>query len=153
MKTLKVITALLLLSGLAINNLMGQKPIKNPPIVEEITLPFACLGIDLVGDLTFENISLNNHGQSRIYGEMTGTDGLTYYFDGIHNVAEKSNWDEWGEEAITTTWPGNYLISRDGKLIGVVYFTFHMTVNANGEFSVYRGDVYEYSCVGEGKIK
>ena len=153
MKTLKVITALLLLSGLAINTLIGQKPSKE--IVEvEITLPFACSGQDLVGMLTVERIFLHKHFQTRIYGTMIGTgDGLEYYFDGINNIADKGNWDEWGEEAITYTWPGNYHISRNGKLIGVVYFAFHMTVNANGEFSVYRGDVYEYSCVGEGKIK
>jgi hypothetical protein len=153
MKTLKVLLFLLIMSGLAGNYLDGQKPVKET-VEAYIVLPFACTDQDLEGILTVERIFLKNHFQTRIYGTMTGTsDGLEYYFDGINNIADKGNWDQWGEKAITYTWPGNYHISRDGKLIGVVYFAFHMTVNANGEWSVYRGDVYEYSCVGEGKIK
>ena len=153
MKTLKVFMVLLLLSGLVVNDLTGQKPVKENVNVE-ISIPFPCTDQDLVGILTVERTYFNYHFQTRIYGTMTGTsDGLEYYFDGINNISDKGNWDEWGEEGISYTWPGNYRISRDGKLLGVVYFAFHMTVNANGEVSVYRGDVYEFSCVGEGKIK
>jgi hypothetical protein len=119
-----------------------------------IILPFDCLHQDLVGTLNVERISFNNHFQTKVYGTMTGqSDGLEYYVELINNIADKANWEDWGQEAITQTWPGNYHISRDGKLIGVMYFAFHYTVNANGEWSSYRGDVYEYSCVGEGRIK
>jgi len=153
MKTLKVFVALMLLLGLAVNNLVGQKLTKEIVYVE-ITIPFACTDQDLIGILTVERIFFNQHFQTRIYGTMTGTsDGLEYYFEGINNISDKGNWDEWGQKGITYTWPGNYHITRDGKLLGVMYFAFHMTVNANGEMSVYRGDVYEYSCVGDGKIK
>lgn len=153
MKTLKVVAALLLLTGFATSNVIGQKPVKET-VEGFIEIPFDCVGQYLTGTLTIERIYLNNHLQVRIYGTMIGTpDGLEYYFDGINNISDKGNWDEYGLKGITYTWPGNYLISRNGKLLGVVYFAFHFTVNANGEWSVYRGDVYEYSCVGEGKIK
>lgn len=153
MKTLKFLAAMVLLQGLAISNLFGQKP---STVVSKvyITIPFACTNQDLAGTLTFERTTFNSHVQGRLYGPMIGqTDGLEYYFDGMNEQQDKGNWDEWGKEAITYTWPGNYHISRDGKLIGVVYFAYHMTVTANGEVSVYRGDVYLYSCVGEGRVK
>ena len=151
MKTLKIFASFLFLAGLSTGNLFGQEPSR---VVGEvyITIPFACTNQDLSGALTFERTTFNSHVQERFYGPMIGqTDGLKYYIDGINNIQDKGNWDEWGKEAITYTWPGNYHISRDGKLIGVVYFAFHMTVTANGEVSVYRGDLY--SCVGEGRVK
>jgi hypothetical protein len=153
MKTLKFLAVLILLPGLAISNLFGQKPVKKV-VQAYIDIPFACTNQDLAGTLTVEITYFNSHLQERLYGTMIGqTDGLEYYFDGINNIQDKGNWDEWGIKAITYTWPGNYHISRDGKLIGIVYFAYHITVNANGEVSVERGDVFLYSCVGEGRVK
>jgi hypothetical protein len=153
MKTLKILASILFLAGLSTGNLIGQEPVKKVFEVY-IDIPFACTNQNLAGTLTAEVTILNSHLQERLYGTMIGqTDGLKYYFDGINNIQDKGNWDEWGKEAITYTWPGNYHISRDGKLIGVVYFAYHITVTANGEVSVERGDVYLYSCVGEGRVK
>jgi hypothetical protein len=153
MKTLKILAILCIMLGFAYYDANGQKPTREVVQVS-ITIPFDCVGQDLEGILTVEITFFNLHYQNRIYGNMTGkSDGLEYYFEGINNIADKANWDEWGLKAITYTWPGNYHIYRNGKLLGVMYFAFHMTVNANGERAVYRGDVYEYSCVGEGKIK
>jgi len=153
MKALKIFVFLFILSGFVSNNVSGQKPSRDVVQVY-LEIPFDCIDQYLTGILTIERIFLNNHFQDRIYGTMTGaSDDLEYYVEMINNISEKGNWDEWGQKGITYTWPGNYHISRDGKLLGVMYFAFHMTVNANGEVSVYRGDVYEYSCVGIGKLK
>jgi len=153
MKALKILVFLFILSGFVSNNVSGQKPSRDVVQVY-LEIPFDCIDQYLTGILTIERIFLNNHFQDRIYGTMTGaSDDLEYYVEMINNISEKGNWDEWGQKGITYTWPGNYHISRDGKLLGVMYFAFHMTVNANGEVSVYRGDVYEYSCVGIGKLK
>jgi len=153
MKALKIFVFLFILSGFVSINVSGQKPSRDVVQVY-LEIPFDCIDQYLTGILTIERIFLNNHFQDRIYGTMTGaSDDLEYYVEMINNISEKGNWDEWGQKGITYTWPGNYHISRDGKLLGVMYFAFHMTVNANGEVSVYRGDVYEYSCVGIGKLK
>lgn len=153
MKTLKFGFALLILSGLAISNLFGQSPVRDI-LVKNIVVPFPCTDQILAGDLTIERTLFNNHVQTRIYGIMIGsTDGCEYFFDGINNISDKGNWDEFGQEAITYTWPGNYHIYKNGKLAGTVFFAFHYTVNANGVWSAYRGDVYEYTCVGAGRIK
>ncbi len=148
-----MVFCLLLVLGFASINVNCQQPVTD--VVEvEITLPFDCLHQDLVGTLTVERTFFNNHSQNRIYGTMTGqSDGLEYYVEMINNIAEKTNWEEWGQQAFPQTWPGNYHISRDGKLIGVMYFAYHYTYNANAVLSSLHGYVYEYSCVGEGKIK
>jgi hypothetical protein len=155
MKTLKFFVALLLILGFASNNANSQKPVREefPNYYE---LYFECLDLNLEGTLTVERTFMNNHRQVRIYGTMTGSDGLEYYMEIITSMTPDENnvrWDEWGQKAITFTWPGIYHLSRDGKLIAIIHFAFHYTVNANGEWTSYHGDVYECNFVGEGRFK
>ena len=155
MKTLRIISALLLLSGLAICNLFGQSPVRYVIVNPNITIPFPCTDQILKGDLTVEVTIYNNHRQSKISGIFTGqSDGLEYFLDGINNIASSDNWDEWGQKTITYTWPGNYHIYRNGRLIGTVFFASHLTVKPNGEAVVdWKHDEYYYTCVGSGRIK
>jgi hypothetical protein len=156
MKTLKFFVALLLVLGFAFNNANSQNPVRE---VFDLyyELPFDCMGQTLTGTLTVERTFMNNHRQVKIYGTLTGTsDGLEYYAEIIAGQTPDENnvrWDEWGQKAITLTWPGIYHISRDGKLIAIIHFAFHYTVNANGEWTSYHGDAYECNLVGEGKFK
>ena len=153
MKTLIFFAALILVSGFAFNNANSQNPVKEV-FTGYYIIPFTCLNQNLAGSLNVERISMNNHLQIRHYGTLTGeSDGLEYYAEMMTNIADKANWDELGQEAITQTWPANYHISRDGKLIGIVHFAYHYTVNANGEWTSYHGDAFEYNCVSEGRIK
>ncbi len=153
MKTLKIIAILLLISGFACQNAFCQKPVT---VVLDVyaVLPFDCMGQNLEGTLTAERTYMNNHLQSHVYGTMTGSsDGLTYYIEMINNIAFTDNWDEYGQKAITQTFPGNYHISRDGKLIAIIHFAYHYTFNANGELISFHGNHYECNLVGEGKFK
>ncbi len=103
MKTLIVLMLLVLFSGLAINNLVSQKPVKEIHEEVDLTLPFACTNQDLVGKVTFEVAFLNNKVQHRFYGPLIGqSDGQEYYIDGIQNISE-SNWDDWGTKALPWT--------------------------------------------------
>lgn len=154
MKTLRIIFLLLLLTGLAISSLFGQEPTKLTVVIP-YTMPFPCINQNLTGTLTGEVTIYNNHRQSRISGIMIGeSDGLEYFLDGINNIASSDNWDEWGQKTITYTWPGNYHIYRNGRLVGTVFFSSHLTVNPNGEVVVdWKHDAYYYTCVGAGRIK
>jgi len=155
MKTLKILVALLLVLGLASTDVNGQKPVREV-FPNYYDLYFECLDLGLTGVLTVERAFMNNHRQVKIYGTMTGSDGLEYYMEIISNMTpdmDNVRWDEWGQKAITFTQPGIYHLSRDGKLIAIIHFAFHYTVNANGEWTSYHGDVYECNLVGDGKFK
>ncbi len=152
MKTLKIFAALLLLLSFASFNSFSQ------PVRDELDfyydLPFDCLGQNLAGTLHVERMIINNHLQFRHSGTMTGQkDGLKYYVEMMTNIQNKNNWDEYGEKAITQTWPANYHIYLDGNLIAIIHFSFHYTVNANGEWTSYHGDVFECNLIGEGRFK
>ncbi len=152
MKTLKIFAVLILMSGFASNNANSQ------PVREEFdfyyVLPFDCLNQNLEGWLHVERMTINNHKQVRHSGTLTGgSDGLKYYAEMMTNIEDKSNWDETGEEAITQTWPANYHIYRDGKLIAIIHFAYHYTVNANGEWTSYHGDAFECNLAGDGRFK
>jgi len=154
MKVVKIFAVLILIIGFASNNANSQ------PVREEFPnyyeLYFECLDLNLEGTLTVERAFLNNHRQVKIYGTMTGSDGLEYYMEIISNMTpdmDNVRWDEWGQKAITFTQPGIYHLSRDGKLIAIIHFAYHYTVNANGEWTSYHGDVYECNLVGDGKFK
>jgi hypothetical protein len=122
MKTMRIIFLLLLLTSLEINSLFGQEPTKLTVVIPDYTLPFPCINQNLTWTLTAEITIYNNHRQSTISGIMIGeSDGLEYFLDGINNIADKGNWDEWGKKAITFTWPGNYHIYRNGRLVGTVF--------------------------------
>jgi hypothetical protein len=153
MKTLKIIAVFLLIAGFASTDVNGQKPVR-----EEFdfyyVLPFDCLNQNLVGWLHVERITINNHKQVRHSGTLTGeSDGLEYYAEMMTNIEDKGNWDEWGQQAITQTWPANYHLYRDGKLVAIIHFAYHYTVNANGEWPSYHGDAFECNLVGEGRFK
>ncbi len=152
MKTLTVVLALLLFLGFTSNNSISQ-PVRE--VFENYyDLPFDCLNQNLAGWLTVERITINNHKQVRHYGTLIGqSDGLEYYAEMITNIEDKANWDEFGQEAITQTWPANYHLYRDGKLFAIIHFSYHYTVNANGEWASYHGDTFECNLVGEGRFK
>lgn len=153
MKTLKIVAILLLIAGFATTDLSGQKPVREVFDLYYV-LPFDCLNQNLEGWLHVERMTINNHKQVRHSGTLTGeSDGLEYYAEMMTNIEDKSNWDEIGEQAITQTWPANYHIYRDGKLIAIIHFAYHYTVNANGEWTSYHGDVFECNLVGEGRFK
>jgi hypothetical protein len=151
MKTLKIVAILLLIAGFASVNANGQKP-----IFEEFdrfySLPFDCMGQTLSGTLSVERIFMDHHRHVRVYGTLTGSeDGLEYDIDMVTNITDKGNWEEWGLKGITYTQPGNIHISRNGKLIAVIHYAYHMTVNALGEVTSEHGDAYECNLVGEGR--
>lgn len=153
MKTLKIVAVLLLIAVFASTSANGQRP-----IFEEFdhyyVLPFDCMNQELTGTLSVEWITMNGHIQVRQYGILKGSsDGLEYYGEMINNITDKGNWDDWGLKGITYTWPGNYHISRNGKLIAIIHFAYHITVNALGEVTAEFGDAYECNLVGEGKFK
>lgn len=153
MRTLRIFAVLLLIAGFASSDLYGQKQVR-----EEFdyyyNLPFDCLNQNLAGWLHVERITINNHKQVRHSGTLTGTsDDLEYYAEMITNIEDKGNWDEFGQEAITQTWPANYHLYRDGKLVAIIHFSYHYTVNANGEWVSYHGDAFECNLVGEGRFK
>jgi hypothetical protein len=153
MKTLKIVAALLFFLGFASNDAKSQKPVSEVYDFYFV-LPFDCMNQNLTGTLTVEKTYINNHLQIRHSGTLTGeSDGLKYYADMMTNIEDKANWDEWGQQAITQTWPANYHISRDGKLIAIIHFSYHYTVNANGEWASYHGDTFECNLVGEGRFK
>lgn len=156
MKTLKKIVAvLLLIAGFASTDINGQKPVREV-FSNNYTLYFECLDLSLAGELTVERTFANNHRQVRIYGTLSGSDGLEYYIEISASMTpdeDNVRWDEWGQKAITFTYPGIYHLSRDGKLIAIIHFAFHYTVNANGEWTSYHGDAYECNLVGEGNFK
>jgi hypothetical protein len=153
MKTLKIVAALLFFLGFASNDAKSQKPVSEV-FDAYYELPFDCMNQNLTGTLTVEKTYINNHLQIRHSGTLTGeSDGLKYYADMMTNIEDKANWEEWGQQAITQTWPANYHISRDGKLIAIIHFSYHYTVNANGELTSYHGDTFECNLVGEGRFK
>jgi hypothetical protein len=152
MKTFKIVAALLLFLGFTSNNSYSQ-PVRE--VFENYyVLPFDCLNQNLIGTLTVERITINNHRQIHHYGTLTGeTDGLEYYAEMMTNIQDKGNWSEFGIIAITQTWPANYHIYRDGKLIAIIHFAYHYTVNANGVWTSYHGDAFECNLVSEGRFK
>ena len=108
---------------------------------------------NLAGMLTVERITINNHKQIHHYGTLTGeSDGLAYEAKMMTNIQEKGNWIEFGLKAITQTWPANYHIYREGKLVAIIHFSYHYTVNANGEWVSYHGDTFECNLVGDGRF-
>jgi len=152
MKTLKVVAGLILLLALTSNNSYSQ------PVREVFSnyyeLYFDCLNQNLTGTLTVERITINNHKQIHHYGTLIGqSDGLEYYAEMMTNIQDKNNWYDFGLKAITQTWPANYHIYRNGTLIAIIHFSFHYTVNANGEWSSYHGDAFECNLVSEGRFK
>ncbi len=152
MKTFKIVAALLLFLGFTPNNSYSQ-PVREV-FVSNYVLPFDCLNQNLTGTLTVERITINNHRQIHHYGTLTGeSDGLKYYAEMMTNIQDKGNWFEEGLKAITQTWPANYHIYRDGKLIAIIHFSYHYTVNANGVWASYHGDTFECNLVSEGRFK
>ncbi|MBN2665561.1 MAG: hypothetical protein JXR67_03560 [Bacteroidales bacterium] len=156
MKTFKIIVMLLLVSGFAINNANSQK-VEKEVFEYWYDLAFPCMDQTLSGWLTVERTKRDNHLQVRHSGTLTGSsDGLEYYAEMMTNITpglDNVRWDELDQKAITLTWPGNYHIYREGKLIAIIHFAFHYTVNANGDYTTYHGYVYECNLVGEGRIK
>lgn len=152
MKQLKFVVVMILFLGFFSNNSNSQ-PVREV-FDRYYVLPFDCLGQVLAGTLTVERISINNHKQIHHFGTLTGqSDGLNYYAEMMTNIQDKMNWDEFGLKAITQTWPANYHIYRDGKLIAIIHFAFHYTVNANGVWTSYHGDAFECNLVSEGRFK
>jgi hypothetical protein len=156
MKTLKIVAVFLLIAGFGSNNANGQK-VEKEVFDLHYDLFFPCMNQTLSGTLTIERTIRDNHRQVRHSGTLTGSsDELEYYVDMMTNISpdlDNVRWDEWGQKAITQTWPANYRIYRDGKLFAIIHFAYHYTVNANGEWTSYHGDVYECNLVGEGKFK
>ena len=155
MKTLRIVAVLLLIAGFGSTNVYGQQPVREEfPNYYEFY--FECLDLTLTGVLTVERTFMNNRRQIKVYGPMTGSDGLQYYMEIISGMTpdmDNVRWDEWGQKAITFTQPGIYHLSRDGKLIAIIHFAYHYTVNANGEWTSYHGDADECNLVGEGSFK
>lgn len=150
MKTLKILIALCFVLGLTSMNSNSQ-PVKEV-FVNEYVLPFDCMNQNLTGLLTVERITINNHIQVHHYGTLTGqSDGLAYYAEMMTNIQDKGNWFDLGLKAITQTWPANYHIYRAGKLIAIIHFSYHYTVNANGEWVSYHGDAFECNLVSDGR--
>ncbi len=149
MKTLVFFVMVTFIFGLMPNNTNAQK------LTGVITVPasfyYDCMGQELFGEMTIEIHDGKNY-RSMAYGFLTGSeDGLLYEFKMVNNINEKGNWSEWGLKGITYTWPGNYHITLNGKLVAVIHFAYHMTVNALGEVTCEFGDAYECNLVGEGR--
>ncbi len=156
MKTFKLVTVFLMIAGFCSYNANGQK-VEKEVFDAYYDLDFPCMGQILSGTLTIERTIRDNHLQVRHSGTLTGSDdGLKYYAEMMTNISpglDNVRWDEWGQKAITQSWPANYHIYKDGKLFAVIHFAYHYTVNANGVWASYHGDVYECNLVGEGKYK
>jgi hypothetical protein len=153
MKTLKIVAALFLILGLTTISVSGQnKPVTIVAQVEFTNeLYFDCLDQYLVGTVTAERTFMNNHMVAKVSGTLIGSvDGLEYSVE-LHvskDIDELVNWEDWGIKGITYTWVDNIHVIREGKLIGIMGFAWHYTVNANGVWNNNKGDVWRVTCVG-----
>lgn len=153
MKALRIYAVLCLILGCTSFNVIGQNKVSEK-FDAYYVLPFECLNQNIKGWLTVERTFMNNHLQVRHSGTLIGeSDGLEYYAEMMTNIADKENWAEFGLKAITQTWPANYHIYRNGRLIAIIHFSYHYTFNANGVMASYHGDTFECNLVGEGRIK
>jgi len=121
------------------------------PLEATNQLYFDCMDQYLVGTLTATRTFMNNHMVAKISGTLTGSvDQLEYSVELINSkdIDGLVNWDDWGQKAIAYTWASNLLVLREGKSIGIMGFAYHFIVNANGEVTSSRGDVYKVTCAG-----
>jgi hypothetical protein len=153
MKALRIYTLLCIILGSSSLNVIGQNKVSES-FDAYYVLPFDCMNQNLKGWLTVERTFMNNHLQVRHSGTLIGeSDGLEYYGEMMTNIADKENWAEFGLKAITQSWPANYHIYRNGKLIAIIHFSYHYTYNANGVLASYHGDAFECNLVSEGRYK
>jgi hypothetical protein len=151
MKTLKIAVALFLIFGMATVTVSGQnKPITHVVTLYDVIIPFNCINQNLIGTLIAERTFMYNHMLSKVSGTLYGdVDGLAYNLDAMNSKErnELINWEDFGKKAINFTWMQSIQIRREGKLIGIVSYTYHFTFNANGEYTEH-AEANTTNCVG-----
>jgi len=135
--------ALCIILGFANNAVNAQKPVR-VVLTLPVTIYFDCLDQNLVGVLVFERNWMNNHYQSKISGTLTGEDYIEYSVD-IMNEINNFDWAEYDQKGMNYTRAYHCFVRLDGKLLGMIYWTYHFTFNANGEVAV-ETDQYKVQC-------
>jgi hypothetical protein len=138
MKTLRFLVALCIITAFFTGNVNAQNPKQTGTYSYTMEMYFC--GDELI---TF-NVSCTWSSWANKYQLRFSGIGEGDTSDGIYRLNEVDNykwkpWVEGGADNNTQVW--TMTVSKDGKPVGVVHYTGHFTVNANG---VQTATIYNY---------
>ncbi|MBN2396311.1 MAG: hypothetical protein JXC36_07605 [Candidatus Atribacteria bacterium] len=137
MKTLKVFMLLCIIAVFAFNPIKAQPPVIKGEYTYDMTGQYIpCTDDYLTGFVTVEyKIMPNLYMEKPFKVYITGTSGKVYELSQIY----VSNSFPFNGKEITDV--STAIVKLDGKVIGKLHWTYHLTINANGEVTVEKFDV------------
>ena len=141
MKTLKNLIFLFFISLFAANNVKAQNGVIKEEIVIEMPAQYLeCTGDWVWGDILVENMFMPNN-----YVFKVKNSNVKGYTDESHLI-ETGNVYELSQTVPGLTFMENTgTFKLDGKVIAVFHFSFHTTVNANGDVIVDKS-IFDWKC-------
>lgn len=138
MKTIKILAALFIFVGFSSISASAQS---KAPVRDQVTIHsfwmIGCVPEIAEGDLTISMVMWDSKYQEKVEGTFVGVDsGTEYSISYVGNMGSRPN---------NTTQTATARVRADGKLIGVLHITYHLTFNANGELTAVVDNEF-YTC-------
>jgi hypothetical protein len=140
MKTLKILIALCIMLGFVTNAVNAQRA-QHGQETYTTCWPIDCVSEWACGDITYTWL-WNGHLWKESYtGTLIGQDTKTVYkIKQIYSTVINGN------KAYVFTNPVTIMVHANGKLIALLHFVSHVTINANGETTVWRDADWSVEC-------
>ncbi len=141
MKTLKMLALLGIVAAFTVINAKAQSGvIKGDFVFEVVDQPWPCVNDVVSGNITGEYMIMPHLYMMRNFkDELTGISGNVYE---ITQNWRGNPFTPGNENAIT--FGSNVEVRLDGKLVVQTHWTYHLTINANGEVTVELDNAFDH---------
>jgi hypothetical protein len=140
MKPLKILAFLCIMLGL-LSNAVNAQPAQKGQETWTTCWPLDCVGELACGDITHTWLSNGNIFKESYIGTLIGQETGTFY-----KIKQTYSTLIVGNKSYVFTNPVTIMVHANGKLIAFLHFLSHVTINANGETTVWIGADWTVEC-------